>query len=202
MNWLRNLTITKKLIGLIVTLLTLTLIVSSYVVIKMERVAKEIDGIAHENMPLVKLASNITIKQLEGAVLLEKAFRLAEIPSGEDKQAMSKFVAQVRQSSKFFDDEILEAKSLLSEAKKHAITPEQLKHLAQLANNLSQLEEHHKTYESTLFSILDGLEAKQNNDAMSSKVHQFEQTQQMLDSELAEFLVGSRKCNGERYFNN
>nr|QIH43501.1 methyl-accepting chemotaxis protein [Vibrio ziniensis] len=190
MNWLRNLTITKKLIGLIVTLLTLTLIVSFYAVLKMERVSKEIDGIAHENMPLVKLASNITIKQLEGAVLLEKAFRLAEIPSGEDKQAMSKFASQVRQSSKFFDDEILEAKSLLSEAKKHAITSEQLKHLTQLANNLSLLEEHHKSYESTLFSILDGLEAKQNNAAMSSKVHQFEQTQQMLDSELAEFLVG------------
>lgn len=118
MNWLGNLTITKKLIGLIVTLLALTLVVSSYAVIKMERVAKEIEGIAHENLPLVKLASNITIKQLEGAVLLEKAFRLAEIPSGENQQAMTKFVSQVRQSSTYFDEEIVNAKSLLIEAKK------------------------------------------------------------------------------------
>lgn len=118
MNWLGNLTITKKLIGLIVTLLALTLVVSSYAVIKMERVAKEIEGIAHENLPLVKLASNITIKQLEGAVLLEKAFRLAEIPSGENQQAMNKFVSQVRQSSTYFDEEIVNAKSLLIEAKK------------------------------------------------------------------------------------
>jgi methyl-accepting chemotaxis protein len=190
MNWLGNLTITKKLIGLIVTLLALTLIVSSYAVIKMERVAKEIEGIAHENLPLVKLASNITIKQLEGAVLLEKAFRLAEIPSGENQQAMAKFVSQVRQSSTYFDEEIVNAKSLLIEAKKQAVTSKQVNHLTQLTSNLAQLEEHHKGYEKTLFSILDALEEKQNSEAMASVVHQFEQSQQLLNKELAEFLVG------------
>lgn len=190
MNWLGNLTITKKLIGLIVTLLALTLLVSSYAVIKMERVAKEIEGIAHENLPLVKLASNITIKQLEGAVLLEKAFRLAEIPSGENQQAMAKFVSQVRQSSTYFDEEIVNAKSLLIEAKKHAVTSKQVNHLTQLTSNLAQLEEHHKGYEKTLFSILDALEEKQNSTAMASVVHQFEQSQQLLDKELADFLVG------------
>ncbi len=190
MNWLGNLTITKKLIGLIVTLLALTLIVSSYAVIKMERVAKEIEGIAHENLPLVKLASNITIKQLEGAVLLEKAFRLAEIPSGENQQAMAKFVSQVRQSSAYFDEEIVNAKSLLIEAKKQAVTSKQVNHLTQLTSNLAQLEEHHKGYEKTLFSILDALEEKQNSEAMASVVHQFEQSQQLLNKELAEFLVG------------
>lgn len=190
MNWLGNLTITKKLIGLIVTLLALTLIVSSYAVIKMERVAKEIEGIAHENLPLVKLASNITIKQLEGAVLLEKAFRLAEIPSGENQQAMAKFVSQVRQSSTYFDEEIVNAKSLLIEAKKQAVTSKQVNHLTQLTSNLAQLEEHHKGYEKTLFSILDALEEKQNGEAMASVVHQFEQSQQLLNKELANFLVG------------
>lgn len=190
MSWLRNLTITKKLIGLIVTLLTLTLIVSSYAVIKMERVAKEIDGIAHENLPLVKLASNITIKQLEGAVLLEKAFRLEEVPSGENQQAMAKFVSQVRQSSTYFDEEIVNAKSLLIEAKEQAVTSKQVSHLTQLTSNLAQLEEHHKGYEKTLFSILDALEEKQNSEAMASVVHQFEQSQQLLNKELAEFLVG------------
>lgn len=190
MNWLGNLTITKKLIGLIVTLLALTLIVSSYAVIKMERVAKEIEGIAHENLPLVKLASNITIKQLEGAVLLEKAFRLAEIPSGENQQAMAKFVSQVRQSSAYFDEEIVNAKSLLIEAKKQAVTSKQVNHLTQLTSNLAQLEEHHKGYEKTLFSILDALEKKQNSEAMASVVHQFEQSQQLLNKELANFLVG------------
>ncbi len=190
MNWLGNLTITKKLIGLIVTLLALTLVVSSYAVIKMERVAKEIEGIAHENLPLVKLASNITIKQLEGAVLLEKAFRLAEIPSGENQQAMAKFVSQVRQSSTYFDEEIVNAKSLLIEAKKQAVTSKQVNHLTQLTSNLAQLEEHHKGYEKTLFSILDALEEKQNSEAMASVVHQFEQSQQLLNKELANFLVG------------
>lgn len=190
MNWLGNLTITKKLIGLIVTLLALTLVVSSYAVIKMERVAKEIEGIAHENLPLVKLASNITIKQLEGAVLLEKAFRLAEIPSGENQQAMTKFVSQVRQSSTYFDEEIVNAKSLLIEAKKQAVTSKQVNHLTQLTSNLAQLEEHHKGYEKTLFSILDALEEKQNSEAMASVVHQFEQSQQLLNKEVAEFLVG------------
>ncbi|NIY94486.1 methyl-accepting chemotaxis protein [Vibrio diazotrophicus] len=190
MRWLKNLTITKKLIGLIVTLLALTLIVSFYAVVKMERVSKEIDGIAHENMPLVKLTSSITIKQLEGAVLLEKAFRLAEIPSGESQQTMATFVAQVRQSSTYFDDQIRNAKSLLTEAIKHAISTKQANHLSELSKNLSQLEEHHKGYEKTLFSILDGLETKQNNAAMAETVHQFEKSQQLLNVELSEFLVG------------
>ncbi len=188
MGWLKNVTVTQKLIGLITTLLMLTLIVSSYAVVKMDRVANEINGIAHENLPLVKLASNITIKQLEGAVLLEKAFRLAEIPSGEDQQAMSQFTSQVKQSSQYFDREIKGAKDLLVQAQSHSVSADQFDRIKQLIQELATLEQHHKSYEQVLFSIIDALDADKNSTEMTSQVFKFEQTQQSLNSELEHFL--------------
>lgn len=189
MGWAKNLTVTQKLIGLIATLLMLTLIVSFYAVIKMDRVAKEIDGIAHENLPLVKLASNITIKQLEGAVLLEKAFRLAEIPSGENQQAMNQFTSQVKQSSLYFDREIKGAKDLLVAAQSHTSATDQHGRVQQLLHELSTLEQHHKNYEIVLFDILDALESHKNSTEMAAQVFKFEQTQQSLNSELEHFLA-------------
>ena len=54
MQWFKQLSITQKLIGLVLLLLALLIGVSGYAVFKMQRVATEIDVIAKENIPLVK----------------------------------------------------------------------------------------------------------------------------------------------------
>jgi len=190
MGWLQNLTVTQKLIGLITTLLMLTLIVSSYAVVKMDRVANEIEGIAHENLPLVKLASNITIKQLEGAVVLEKAFRLANVPSGEDRQNLNQFLNQVRESALYFDREISNARTLLDSALDHAKSATQEQRISLLIQELEKLKQQHKSYEQMLFSILDGLQQGTVDSAMAAQVHRFEQALDKLNAELEHFLLG------------
>lgn len=190
MDWLKNLTITQKLIGLVVTLLALTMVVSFYAVVKMDRVANEIEGIAHENLPLVKLASNITIKQLEGAVVLEKAFRLANVPSGEDRQNLNQFLNQVRESALYFDREISNARTLLDAALSHAKSAKQEQRISLLIQELEKLKQQHKSYEQILFSILDGLQQGTVDSAMAAQVHRFEQALDKLNAELEHFLLG------------
>lgn len=49
MKWFNNLSITQKMIALVGCLLALTLMVSTYSITKMKRVAVEIEAIAHDN---------------------------------------------------------------------------------------------------------------------------------------------------------
>lgn len=73
MKWFNNLSITQKMIALVGCLLALTLMVSTYSITKMKRVAVEIEAIAHDNLPLAKLMTDMTVHQLEGRLLLNES---------------------------------------------------------------------------------------------------------------------------------
>lgn len=85
MKGFNNLSITQKMIALVGCLLALTLMVSTYSITKMKRVAVEIEAIAHDNLPLAKLMTDMTVHQLEGAITLERVFRAAGIEGREVK---------------------------------------------------------------------------------------------------------------------
>ena len=93
MQWLRDLAISRKVLVLITIMLVLLAIAAGYAVSKMSLVGHEIEGIAQENMPLVQITSDITIKQLEAALVLEKALRYAQI-SGNHSQTEIKSLEQ------------------------------------------------------------------------------------------------------------
>ncbi|MBF4248962.1 methyl-accepting chemotaxis protein, partial [Vibrio anguillarum] len=73
MQWIKDLSITQKMISLITLMLCLIVGVASFSAVKMNRIALEIEEIADESIPLIRLTSDITIKQLESSIVLEKA---------------------------------------------------------------------------------------------------------------------------------
>ena len=79
-KFLKDLRIKHKMIALVGVMLVLILILSGFSLLKMQRVSEEIQAIAEENLPLVKLSTDVTIKQLESSVILEKKQSLLTFP--------------------------------------------------------------------------------------------------------------------------
>ncbi|MGL5024356.1 MAG: MCP four helix bundle domain-containing protein, partial [Shewanella oncorhynchi] len=94
-KFLKDLRIKHKMIALVGVMLVLILILSGFSLLKMQRVSEEIHGIAEENIPLVRLSTDITIKQLESSVILEKAFRAADVDAVSSPLILAAFIADV-----------------------------------------------------------------------------------------------------------
>ncbi|EMP92506.1 methyl-accepting chemotaxis protein [Vibrio cholerae] len=123
MKWFNNLSITQKMIALVGCLLALMLIVSAYSINKMKRVAIEIEVIAHDNLPLTKLMTEMTVHQLEGAITLERVFRAAGIESSQGKQQQNQYQAQLMELVNKFKQEFNQSRQLLESSIEHAISP-------------------------------------------------------------------------------
>ncbi|WPC76110.1 methyl-accepting chemotaxis protein [Vibrio porteresiae] len=189
MHWFKNLSITQKLVGLVILLLALLICVSGYAVFKMQRVATEIDVIAKENIPLVKLTSEITTKQLQGAIYLEKLLRIRTVPTEEGATELNEYYSVIRSNSLYFDEKVLVAKTLLENSIEHAFTSKMRDRLTSLNNDLAVIIDHHKEYEKALFFILDELKANKDVATLASAAHELEVQQEKLDKELASFLI-------------
>ncbi|MBF9002772.1 methyl-accepting chemotaxis protein [Vibrio nitrifigilis] len=189
MQWYRNLSITKKLLGLVIILLALVAATSAYAIYKMSRVATEIDAIAKENIPLVKLASDITVKQLQGAIMLEKILRISDIKSQDTTSQMKKYSQQIKQNALYFDEKVMVAKQLLEQSISHAFTQNIRDRLIQLDKELDVIIKHHKEYEISMFSMLDILSDGEKHGELADSAANLETKQDQLDHELEQFLL-------------
>ncbi|CAH0537723.1 methyl-accepting chemotaxis protein [Vibrio marisflavi] len=188
MEWFKDLPIKAKILGLVSVLLLLLILTSAFSSYKMSVIGSELEGIAGENIPLVQLVSDITIKQLEAAILIEKALRLN---SAEEIKAIDKKFHQLSQS---VDKEIVEAKQLLELAISHAFT-EELKAKEQvLLNKLESIVVEHKSYEQKGFAILSQL-ASGNRESVDIDNLEAEQTR--VNEHLKSFLVELEKVTEE-----
>lgn len=156
MKWFNNLSITQKMIALVGCLLALTLMVSTYSITKMKRVAVEIEAIAHDNLPLAKLMTDMTVHQLEGAITLERVFRAAGIESSQGKQ-QNQYQAQLMELVNKFKQEFNQSRQLLESSIEHAISPSIRSYLTNLEQDLDSLGREHQEFERKLNDLLNEL---------------------------------------------
>lgn len=144
--------------------------VASFSALKMNRIALEIEEIAHESIPLIRLTSDITIKQLESSIALEKAFRLAKIPFADHAQELKDLTQKTESIAKVLESELAQAKQILSDAKKHR----QAKGVDQESQNRYQtfeaLESHYYQYEVALFELLKRLNSNEPVEQLAPQV--------------------------------
>ncbi|KQA22122.1 methyl-accepting chemotaxis protein [Vibrio metoecus] len=188
MKWFKNLSITQKMIALVGCLLALTLMVSAYSLTKMKRVAVEIEAIAHDNLPLAKLMTDMTVHQLEGAITLERVFRVAKIESQEGKQQQAQLETQLRDLVGAFKQELSQARQKLSAAIVDSTSPTIRENLNSLEQILDSLSNQHNEFERQLDSLLSELHAGKDVQLLAEQAHQVEQLQVALDEQLIDVL--------------
>lgn len=188
MKWFNNLSITQKMIALVGCLLALTLIVSAYSITKMKRVAIEIEVIAHDNLPLTKLMTEMTVHQLEGAITLERVFRAAGIESSQGKQQQNQYQAQLMELVNKFKQEFNQSRQLLESSIEHAISPSIRSYLTNLEQDLDSLGREHQEFERKLNDLLNELRSGREVKLLVADAEQIEQLQISLDQRLIDIL--------------
>lgn len=177
-------------IGFIVALLlSLLVITSAFGIYKITLVGQEMETISKEDMPLIELVSDVTIKQLEKAILIEKAMRSAGAGRGTDD--ISHLHNNITQLAEVIDKEIKQGEKILAVAKTHAISERQEKELIQLEKDLISIEEEHHVYEQKVEALLAVLESGQQ--VSNTQVLDLEEAQTQIDHHLTTLLKGVEK---------
>ncbi|BES70153.1 methyl-accepting chemotaxis protein [Marinobacter nanhaiticus D15-8W] len=157
MQALKDLAIGTKILALAAVLLVLLGAVAAFAIVKVAKVGNEFHAIATEDMPLVELVSDVTVKQLEKAILLEKLFRVGGVDTreGVSIQAIRRDIVALGRT---VDIEIRDAEVLIEKAKAHAPNAAIAAEIDALAADLKNAELEHTAFEeefTTLFAALD-----------------------------------------------
>ncbi|MEH6575477.1 MAG: methyl-accepting chemotaxis protein [Amphritea sp.] len=180
-----------KILGVIILLLIMMSGVAGYGMVKINLIGEQLEGIAHEDMPLIELTTEITINQLESELILERALRQAEIKNSHGlsfKEAETK----IRGMSRAIDDELHEAEAQLTKAIKDAPTAEIRAVEEALVGDLKELEKAHKVYEQQVFQLLQLIEEDRLVEA-TALLDTAEKQQEILNHKLEAFLRAVEK---------
>ncbi|MDC0661468.1 methyl-accepting chemotaxis protein [Marinobacter sp. SS21] len=188
MQQLKNLTIGTKILAMAGALLMLLVLVSSYGIIKVTKVGNELHTVSTEDMPLVELMTEVTIKQLEKSILIERGLRLADIPLAEG-QSLGQIEARVTELAQDIDRQILAARELIARALVHAPTPEIAEEIRSLTSDLESVEQEHKAFEQEVSALFGEINSGQLAKAVAH-AQEMEQAQTTLDHHLEAILLG------------
>ncbi|SJN52993.1 Methyl-accepting chemotaxis protein McpS [Vibrio ruber DSM 16370] len=192
MQWIKNQSITAKMVFLVGTMLVLTIILSSFSLFKMNRVAEEVKGIAHEHIPLIQLVSDATVKQLQSALIVEKALRAADFTADLDAEELKQLQQNFSLVSQKFDQEVHQAQSNL-EGMLQYHKNEKLEKEQRLLQHLNAVIEHHQSYEHSAAEILQAIADRKNGQVLSEKAQQLEVQQTAQNRQLGALLTEVEK---------
>jgi methyl-accepting chemotaxis protein len=184
MGFFRNLSIGNKIGGIVLILISLLMISSIYGFIKVSGIGNEMKTVQAEDMPLIALMSDVTVKQLEKAILIEKAMRIAGVT--DSNESVSEIHQQIKKLAEQIDHEIKEGEEILLIAKTHALSDQQLTELLNLEKFLFSIEKEHMQYEGKVEHLMELLESGEK--VPGSEVHDVETAQTKLNHHIEEAL--------------
>jgi len=186
---LDNIKLKYKFFGLVALLLMVTLVVSGYSVYTMAKIGGEIEGIAQEDIPVMKIITKITIHQLEQAILFERGLavggELASDP-GQLKhfKEVEKEFAELGQK---VAGEMKQAEKLLEEAAKNAHSEEAKKEFNHLFTLVKKIDAEHEAYEQLVEHTLSAI-GKGDLTQLPKVVGEIEGAQNKINKELKTVL--------------
>ncbi|KGK21825.1 chemotaxis protein [Vibrio navarrensis] len=188
MKWLNNLTITQKMSSLVGALLSLIIVVSAFAVTKMEKVALEIDSIANNNIPLTKVVTDLTVHQLESAVMLEKLLRFSQIPFESSANEQQQYLNKLRLGVDKGRLELEKANQALNIALQQNVMPEVQRYLQNLERDFQALQQEQASFERQLNKLLEELHKGVAAAELVTLAAELEAYTEQLDHHLVEVL--------------
>ncbi|MFT2111881.1 methyl-accepting chemotaxis protein [Marinomonas sp. 2405UD68-3] len=185
MDFFKDRPIGQKIGSAVGVIILLLIISSTFGMLRVSSIGHELKTVHSEDIPLTALISDITIKQLEKSIALEKAFRIAGITSSEE--SVSDLTNTIKQLAIEIDLEIKQGEAILDIAKTHAISKELEKELIHLKKVLHSIENEHIKFKGQVEVIIAKLLQGESINAQS--VIQLESAQHLLNNHLEELLV-------------
>ncbi len=187
----KNLSISAKVYSLTGMLLGLMIITALTGILSMAQIGKEIEGIAEKDMPITSNLTQITIHQLEQAVLFERSLatylELKEHPSelGRFQQLEKDFI----KLSHKVDEEIIHAEKIVEDAiHQSSTTEEQRVEFELILKGLKHVEKEHLVYENKVKAFFEETRSGGVKDLLKAS-HEIEAIQDSIDKELTTLLL-------------
>jgi methyl-accepting chemotaxis protein len=183
-----RLSIGQKIMAVVGFTILSVIAVGAVSVMNMAKIGQEIEQIAETDLPIVNTLGNITVHQLEQAVLFERGLRLAQ--SGDIshlKEVMTEFDALAAR----VETETAEAEHLVSESLNNGISGAQKTEFEQVLTALQGISIEHSAYvaqvSKTLHMLADGNNGLSGLD--SELIDQIEVKQTQLDNKFEGLLT-------------
>ena len=188
---LRDLSIAKKINILVLILMVLLTFTSLFGVEKVRNIGQEMMTISEEDMPLTELISDITIKQLEKTILIERAMRSAGIGIGDSN--VNALKSEIFTLGDNIAQEILTGEGIIGKAQQHSISAQQSEELNKLSSALIAIEKEHHKYEEKVDHLFKSVESGVAADSAAAELHAVEKAQESLNHHLESLLMGVEK---------
>ena len=182
----KNLSIASKISFLICLLLTLLAITSIFAIQRMNLIGKELTTVQTEDMPLIGLVSDITVKQLEKTVAIEKLLRISGVQDSD--HSVGELEEYIHSLATEIDQEIKQGEAILASAKTHALTKELEAELIDLEKTLLEIDSAHLGYETRVDELISQI--NNGNNVPSSEILSIEKAQSSINHHLEDLLVG------------
>jgi len=161
-------------------------------------VGDEIEAITGRDIPITEIIVEITIHQLEQAILFERAIRAGtEMQSDATEKSHYKHLVEEFESlSHKVDEEIKAAETLTENAIIAAATDKEIKEFKHIAEILLEIEHHHADYEKEAVKAFTALSTGDTHTAHQVALS-IEKQEDQLDKELTDILHEIEKFTHE-----
>lgn len=187
MQFIRDQKIGIKIFGCVVILLCMELVAVVYGLAKISKVGTQLQDISDEDLPLIELTTQLTIHQLESALLVEKAVA----HGGPRLSAMAlpnaSLPSLLAQNDKKIIEELVQAKAIIETTIQHAPTSGMKELEQQLLERVVRLEQAHYQYEEARDELLRSID-QGRIESFQLQFESFQQLQDKINLDLENFL--------------
>lgn len=169
---------------MVVMLLTLTVVIAGFALIKIKAIGAEIKEIAEEDIPLTKAVTKVAERQLEMGIYFERAIRMAE---KKDWKKFKVYVDKFNNGGQEVGIHLKEAVKIADEGIRLAHNEASRKEFKKTKDHLLVIEKEHGDYKKHALEIFRLLETDKKQEAEKLEVN-VEKEGDDLDMELGKFL--------------
>lgn len=186
---MNNLPVYKKISAIVIMLTVLLIISSVFGISKVNSIAHEMKTVQTESIPLVELISDITIKQLEKSIAIERAMRIAGLT--KSNETISEIHHVIEKLAKEIDLEITEGEAILATAKTHALSKQQGEELSSIEKKLVSMNREHTNFEIKANQLMTQIESK--SPVSTSQIKDLEKSQTNITHHLETLITDIEK---------
>lgn len=185
-----SLKVGTKIAGVVALCLIALIAVSTIGITQMEKINKEIIGIAERDIPLTEMVTKVTVHQLEQSIYFERAVRYGEKMQERPqyRERFDKSVAAFEKLSRKVNEEILKGEKMAQHAIDTAGTPEEKKEFSHVLESFKKIEVHHAGFDKHAAEAKQFLKNGQLAEAVTI-VEQIEVEEDKLNRELEALLT-------------
>ena len=165
MNAFRKLTIGGRIVALLSTLGLLLAVVAVVGVMTMNKIGNELSDIAEEDMPLNRMLQQVTIHQLEQAIVTERIVATIEAERGAPpRYSLPELVEKFEYLAHKVDEELVLAEKIAEHGATHAHDPHVQEEFSSVLARLKELEAAHKRFDEHVLTLVEHATSGEHHD--------------------------------------